>query len=222
MFGILQTGKRRPSQTAEPGRRTQWASSLRRRQEQQGSALLEFAITLPLLTVLVVGIYDFSDAFNQKQKIEQAAQEGAIVAGAQPMSDIAQSSTPTPTNPDSLQPVVTAIVNSLAGSGVLTNANQGSCKAPFAPSGQTALAWTYTVLGCSGAYPADPLAIVINRGWVCPAPCASGPPAAVGTIVTVQYPYHWTFNKVIQLLIPGATYAAITQLTESATVHNQM
>src|SRR5450755_3143018 len=47
----------------------------------RGSALVEFAITLPLLVVFVVGIYDFSGAFNQKQKIAQAAQEGAIVAG---------------------------------------------------------------------------------------------------------------------------------------------
>ena len=54
----------------------------------QGSAILEFAIVLPLLVVFVVGIYDFSGAFNQKQKIEQAAQEGAIIAAAQPMSPI--------------------------------------------------------------------------------------------------------------------------------------
>jgi hypothetical protein len=40
--------------------------------------------------------------------------------------------------------------------------------------------------------------------------------------VTIVYPYHWQFNSVIQLLIPGANYAAITQLTESATVQNQM
>ncbi len=37
----------------------------------QGSAILEFAIVLPLLVVFVVGIYDFSGAFNQKQKIER-------------------------------------------------------------------------------------------------------------------------------------------------------
>src|ERR1035441_4813911 len=74
----------------------------------QGSALLEFAIVLPLLVVFVVGIYDFSGAFNQKQKIAQAAQEGAILAGAQPMSDIEGGTA----NPDSLQPVVVAIFNS--------------------------------------------------------------------------------------------------------------
>ena len=57
-----------------------------RLREVQGSALVEFAITLPLLVVFIVGIFDFSGAFNQKQKIEQAAQEGAIIAGAQPTS----------------------------------------------------------------------------------------------------------------------------------------
>jgi hypothetical protein len=184
----------------------------------QGSALLEFAIVLPLLVVFVVGIYDFSGAFNQKQKIEQAAQEGAIIAGAQPMSDI-QSSNP---NPGSLQPVVTAVVNSLSGSGVLSNAACG----PFIVTGPPpGLAWTYTISGCSSAYPADDLVITINRGCVCGpcgSPCPSGPPYSVGTVVTIQYPYHWRFNSVIQLLIPGANYAATTRVTESATVHNQM
>src|ERR1700693_4491458 len=107
--------------------------------DARGSALLEFPIVLPLLVVFVVGIYDFSGAFNQKQKIEQAAQEGAIIAGAQPTSDIAS-----PSSPVSLQPVVAAIFNSLAGSGVLTKANQGTCIAPGTASGPTGVAWTYT------------------------------------------------------------------------------
>src|ERR1700726_2871922 len=90
--------------------------------EAEGAALLEFAIVLPLLMVFVVGIYDFSGAFNQKQKIEQAAQEGAIIAGAQPRTDITSAAiSPTAPAPASLLPVVTAIFNSLAGSGVLPN-----------------------------------------------------------------------------------------------------
>jgi len=180
----------------------------------QGSALLEFAIVLPLLVVFVVGIYDFSGAFNQKQKIEQAAQEGAIFAGAQPMSDIASGNA----NPDSLQPVVVAIFNSLAGSGVLPNAG-ASCLPPFpAPTPPTSpgLTWTYTITGCSAANPGDNLVIAINRGWT------HNGGGAVGTVVTVTNPYHWQFNSVIQVLISGASYAAITQLTGSATVHNQM
>ena len=175
--------------------------------EAQGAALLEFAISLPLLVVFVVGIYDFSGAFNQKQKIEQAAQEGAIVAGAQPTSDIQSSNG----NPDSPQPVVTAIFNSLVGSGALPS---GTCTPPGTASAPTGLAWKYTISGCP-----DNLVITINRGWV----SASGSPRSVGTRVTVAYPYHWRFNSVIQLLFSGTTgYAAITNLTESATVQNQM
>jgi hypothetical protein len=182
----------------------------------EGSAILEFAIVLPLLVVFVVGIYDFSGAFNQKQKIEQAAQEGAIIAGAQPMSDIQSSNA----SPASLLPVVTAVFNSLVGSGVLPS---GTCSNPpgivTGPgSGPTALTWTYTITGCSIGPLGGNLVITINRGWV----SSSGPPVAVGTVVTVQYPYNWTFNRVIQVLIPGAPYAATTQLTESASVHNQM
>jgi Flp pilus assembly protein TadG len=177
--------------------------------EVQGAALLEFAISLPLLVVFVVGIFDFSGAFNQKQKIEQAAQEGAIIAGAQPMSDIASSDG----NPTSLQAVSTAVFNSLTGSGVLAN---GACSPPGAASGPVGLTWTYKISGCDSA--GDVLVITINRGWV----AGSGTPMPVGTVVTVAYPYHWRFNSVIQLLIPGASYAATTQVTESATVHNQM
>jgi len=175
--------------------------------DAQGAAVLEFAISLPLLVVFIVGIYDFSGAFNQKQKIEQAAQEGAIIAGAQPTSDIAS-----PTAPDSLLPVVSAVYNSLVGSGVLPT---GTCTPPGTASGPTGLAWTYTLSGCP-----DSLVITINRGAV--VNLASPTPTLVGTSVQVQYPYHWRFNSVIQTLIPGASYAATTQVTESATVHNQM
>jgi Flp pilus assembly protein TadG len=197
--------------------------------EQRGSALLEFAISLPLLVVFVVGIYDFSGAFNEKQKIEQAAQEGAILTGAQPMSDIAPGGTGVTTNPDSLQPVVTAIFNSLAGNGVLTNPNQGTCKPPFAASAQSGLTWTYSITGCSsnpsGTAPgcmndvSDTLWIVINRAWV--SPTASGP-VVVGTTVQVSYDYDWRFNSVIQLLFPHSGYSARSCLTETSSVHDQI
>lgn len=175
----------------------------------QGAAILEFAIALPLLVLFVVGIYDFSGAFNQKLKMEQAAQGGAIIAGTQPTSDIESSNG----NPDSLQAVVAAVFNSLAGSGVLPNANQGACVLPGTVSGPAGLAWTYTLSGCNSAYTTNnDLKIVINRAWV------SGSPTALCTLVTVTYPYHWRFYSVIQSLFP-ANYSS---LSESATVHNQI
>jgi TadE-like protein len=181
--------------------------------DASGSALLEFAIVLPLLVVFVVGIYDFSGAFNQKQKMEQAAQEGAILAGAQPMSDIAT----TTDDPDSLHPVVIAVFNSLVGSGVVPS---GTCTPPGTASGPIGLAWTYRISGCSSAYPADTLVVRINRGWV---PAVAGTTKTVGTRLTVIYPYHWRFNRVIQLLFPGSSsYRATTRISETATTHNQL
>ena len=190
--------------------------------QAEGSAILEFAIALPLLVVFVVGIYDFGGAFNQKQKIEQAAQEAAIIAAAQPTSDLEPAAGKT-ANPDSLLPVVTAVVNSLGGSGVIDSA---SCAAPKAagPSGpRPTLTWTYTIHSCSSLYSQDNLVITINRGWRA-AISKSGQSGlyAVGTKVTVAYPYNWRFNSVIQVLIPGANYAPQTKLSESATVHSQM
>lgn len=181
-------------------------------EKQEGSALLEFAIALPLLVVFIVGIFDFSGAFNAKLKIQHAAQLGAIVAAAQPTNDL----DPTNANPGSLQPAVTVIFNSLAADNLLPLANQGACKTPVAAASNALLTWNYQISGCSSVS-TDNLTIAINRGVV-----PSGtPPLAVGTSVQVSYPYHWRFNSAIQLLFPGASYAAVTTLTETATVHNQ-
>ncbi|MGB9072471.1 MAG: TadE family protein [Terriglobales bacterium] len=182
----------------------------------RGSALVEFSIVLPLLVVFIVGIYDFSGAFNQKQKIEQAAQEGAIVAGAQPMNDIEPGAAP-----NSLQPVVSVIFNTLAAQNILPLANQGTCQLPVAGApGANPLQWTYTIHGCSGSFPGDNLIISINRGLTASV-SALPSTVTVSTQVVVSYPYHWRFNSVIQFLVPGASYAATTTVSETATVHNQ-
>ena len=173
------------------------------RSASRGSALLEFAIVLPLLVVFIVGIYDFSAAYNQKLKMEHAAHEGALAAVGQPTGD---EDAP---NPDSLQPAVEVVFNALASKGVLPLGNQGSCKTPVVGTPNGGVSWTYTISGCP-----DDLVITIDRG-VYSAP-------AVATAVTVSFPYHWRFNSVIQLLVPGASYAATTNLQQTATVHNQM
>ena len=180
--------------------------------DERGASLLEFAIVVPLLVVLVVGVYDFSLAFNQRQRIVQAAQEGAIVAGAQPMNDIQT----TTSNPATLQPVLTAVFNSLATNGVLPNS--GTSCTLSAPAPPTQLTWVYTIKNCSATYPSDNLVITINRGWY-----AGTGPVSVGTAVTVVYPYHWRFGSVIQLLIPGPNgYSTAAQVSSTATVHNQI
>ncbi len=179
-------------------------------QDCRGSALLELAISLPVLVVFIVGIYDFSGAFNQKQKMEHAAQQAALFAGAQPTNDI-EIDNP---DPQSLHPVVAVVFNSLANSGVLAQANQGTCTPTTPNVSQNGLQWTYAIQGCP-----DNLVITINRGWV---PAVTDPKLAIGTLVTVVYPYHWRFNSAIQLLLPGATYNATTYISLTAKVHNQL
>src|SRR5580765_4264275 len=111
--------------------------SVRVRTRTEGSALLEFALVLPLLVVFIVGIYDFSGAFNQKQKISHAAQEGAVVAGAQPMLDLDSANG----NPNSLQQVVTVIATSLSANNVIP---QAGCDSP-AGAWVIRLKWQYTM-----------------------------------------------------------------------------
>lgn len=187
----------------------------RLRNDVEGSVLLEFALVVPLLVVFIVGIYDFSGAYIQKQKIGHAAQAGAITAVGQPTGDM----DPAIGNPQSLQPVVTLIFNSLAADGVLPLANQGNCTPSAATVTNSQLQWTYSISDCS-APNADMLKVIIDRGSV--GSGALGTPDSVSTVITVIYPYHWRFNRVIQLLVPGATYAAATDLQQTATVHNQM
>ena len=123
------------------GTRGQSAEGMR-----EGAALLEFAIALPLLVVFVVGIYDFSGAFNQKQKIEQAAQEGAIIAGAQPMSDIATSTATTPRLPATGGDRSFQLAGRQWSRCPTRNLHASGYGHP-APAGLT---WTYTISGCPG------------------------------------------------------------------------
>src|SRR5579863_1335892 len=64
--------------------------------DDRGAQIVEFAISLPLLIFLVVGIFDFSNALTLKQRLTNAAREAARVAAADPASDLVNPSTPPP------------------------------------------------------------------------------------------------------------------------------
>ncbi|HUJ94963.1 MAG TPA: TadE family protein, partial [Terriglobales bacterium] len=53
-----------------------------------GAEIVEFVVSLPLIMVTVVGIFDFGTAFVVRQKISNAALQGARVAANQPMTDL--------------------------------------------------------------------------------------------------------------------------------------
>jgi len=173
--------------------------------DTHGSQILEFALTLPLLVVLVVGIYDFAQAFNTKEKLNFAARDGARFGSTQPTNDLSRD---TPVS-------VTAIRDLLDADLLATGINDcglGSIQ-------QTGpLTWTATGT-CQNS---STFTLTIDRGFVVsPTPTASAPVQEISTHVDLQYPYQWQFSSVIGLLIPGGRYAGITQIETDAVAANQ-
>jgi Flp pilus assembly protein TadG len=53
---------------------------MRRSTSEKGAALIEVALTLPLLLIVAVGIFEFGRAYQTQQVLTNAAREGARVA----------------------------------------------------------------------------------------------------------------------------------------------
>lgn len=159
--------------------------------------LIEFAVSLPLLVVFMVGIFDFSSAFVLKQNVAHIAAEAARVAANQPMSDVA--------NPGSCPASICAVRDVV--DRALTNNRIPDCGLNGAtPAGPVGLAWTFSAAGCS----AGALTLTIDRGYTYTANLSApfqAPYTIEATKVTLSYPHQWQFNKVITLILPGANYA---------------
>lgn len=188
--------------------------------EERAAQILEFALSLPLLVLFVVGIFDFSSAFTLKQKLTNVARDAARSAAADAANDLTQPQTAVPISvSDALQIVDNYLIaNHLSDCGLSTTAGS--------PSGLT---WTYTATsGC----PSGALTLVINRGYYFPAansgqpatlncaPVAPGAQTAViATCVSIQYPYQWRFGRVANLL--GSAASLPTQISASAVAMNE-
>jgi len=171
--------------------------------DDRAAQLVEFAVSLPLLVVFVVGIFDFSNAFTLKQKLTNAVRDGARVAAADPANDL---SSPIPV-PASVIDAFQVVHNNL----LANNINDCGIPSSNAPTTTSGLTWTYT--GTTSC-PSGGLTITINRGYYFPvtgatlpsASCTSQNPGAttttavVGTCVSIQYAYQWRFGRVASLL----------------------
>jgi Flp pilus assembly protein TadG len=183
---------------------------------EDGAALVEFAVALPLLMVFVVGIFDFSGAFTLKQKFTNVARDAARAAAADPASDL-QSTSPLSVN-DAFQ-----VVDSYLRANHINDCGITLTTSP------TGLTWTSTHTGNGCA--TGGLTIVINRGYYFPptgatlpsASCTSQSPAGktaiVGTCVSIQYGYAWRFGRVTSLL--GRTATLPPKISASAVVMNE-
>jgi hypothetical protein len=179
---------------------------------REGSQIAEFAISAPLLVVLAFGIFDFSGAFTMKEKVMSAAQQGSALAADQATRDLGNAS------PDSVLAARDSVFNYLANEKILPKANLGTCVPTSSIVSHTALAlvWSYSISGC-GNFPSDTLVITIDRGYV----FASGTENVASSRVSISYPYHWQFDRVIGLVAAGASYLPTTQIIADAIAQNQ-
>lgn len=193
------------------------ARSLARKMcKQEGAELIEFAISLPLLVVFVVGIYDFGSAFTLKQKLGNITFEAARIAASQPMSGL--SNTGSCGAPGSICTIRDIVASDLRQNRV-NDCSLGG--ATGAPSPSAPLTWIFTATGtCSGS-----LILTVGRGNLYSATLPN-PPFSANTYTTdatqikMQYPYQWQFNRVIGLLVSGANYPGNSTLTLTAVIQN--
>lgn len=178
----------------------------------EGSQIVEFAVALPLLVVLVVGIFDFSSAFNLKQKIHNGALLAARIGASQPTRDL--STTGNCNAPESICAIRDAVANSL------TAAKVNACGLDTAAATPGAnLTWTFTAnSGCPGT-----VTLTVERGYTYTATLS--PPFQTNytieaTRATLSYPYRWQFSGVIRLVASNATYPGSSQIQSVAVVQN--
>jgi Flp pilus assembly protein TadG len=187
-----------------------------------GAQIVEFAVSLPLLVVFVVGIFDFSGAFTLKQKLTNLARDAARVAAGDPASDVPSASTTLPTS-------VTDAYQLIANYFTVNQMN--NCGVTAASATNSGTTWTFSATG--NGCPTPGLTIIINRGYYFPESSGSVAPsvtcvgqavgsqtALIATCVSIQYAYQWRFGNVDSLLgsspvLPKAISATAVAMNEN-------
>ena len=176
--------------------------------EAEAAELLEFALAIPLILVMVVGLLDFANAYHTKQALANAAREGSRLGAAAGRSDITQ------TSPTSVQNIHDAVVAYLQNAGISTTfigSTASTCVTSGNPNG---FCWDYNASGSYGLR-VERSVILTNTD--------SNSTTLYATRVTLLYPYNWTFgfNHVITLLIPSATAAGTIGIQADAMMVDQ-
>jgi Flp pilus assembly protein TadG len=178
------------------------------RRSSSGAQIVEFALAMPLLLVLVIGILDFGQAFNLKQKLNNAAREGARFAIEEPCADCTKAA------PATTQAIENSIVNYLTNAGVNLCGLTGTTPPTTGP--QPLASWTFpspsTCPGTSANFTVE-----IDRGNTF---LDSNGITVTSSQVIINSPYAWTFNRIITLLAPGSSYQAVTIISSNAIMQN--
>jgi Flp pilus assembly protein TadG len=184
--------------------------------------LVEFAVSLPLLVVFVVGIFDFSGAYTLKQKLTNVARDAARAAASEPSNDLQAPSSGIPASVnDAFQ-----VVNNYLIANKINNCGVAPSLVVIGP-GET---WRFS--GNSNGCQGTGLVIVINRGYIfmanggsqpadlnCSSQSAGAQTAVIATCVSIHYAYQWRFGRVASLL--GSTTALPSNITATAVAMNE-
>ena len=169
--------------------------------EECGAQLLEFALSLPFLLVLVIGITDFGQAYNTRHILTNAAREAARITVSNPLNIFNANCS----SDCAIQAAADASKTYLVNAGF----TKASCIDPTNPSTAGPPTWTFT---CNG------VTLTINHNFTVaggadnlPVPC---------TQVTLSYPFSWTFQRVIGLLVKGSNLNLPSTITTTFVMQN--
>jgi hypothetical protein len=176
----------------------------RRLSSTEAAEIAEAAMVLPLVFMLLMGIIWFGRAFNIYSTIQQAAQQGAVIA-ARPSCATCTQASPWGTTNFPGDATVTGVVEAVMKSSNL-DTTQIISNAPASP-----------VFCANPPYPAGACSTTIDNITVCRSVQLNSPvstqPAQCGTVVSFQYPF--TFN------FPG-TSLNMQQIVLSAQAQSRM
>ncbi len=189
--------------------------------QDHAAQLVEFAVSLPLLVLFVVGIFDFSAAFTLKQKLTNVARDAARVAAADPSADVGNLTSGVPSSITHAFKVIDSY---------LTANNLNDCGLASKTPSSSGVTWTYTVAPTGN--PPCGITVIINRGYYfpvtsttapalnCQSQAPGGQTALVGTCVSIQYAYAWRFGRAASLLgrntaLPADLSAVAVSLNEN-------
>jgi Flp pilus assembly protein TadG len=177
--------------------------------DERAAQIVEFAVSLPLLILFVVGIFDFSNAVSLKQKLTNAAREAARAAAADSANDLGSPSTAVPVSVgDAFQVVDNYLLSEKVNDCGMAMANTMTA---------AGLTWTYTAAG--NGCPGNGIKVIINRGCTNPITTNAGTLNLIGTCITLSYAYKWEFNNVASAF--GWTASGPSTITVLAGAFNE-
>lgn len=163
---------------------------------ERGSQLLEFAFAMPILLLLVVGAWDLGSAIALKQKLTNAALQGARIAS----SELWKVSTSCPSTPCAITDAENAVVL------YLKNANVDASCISSTTASTTGLAPYYTGYkwACSGSATSLDISEVLKNG-------------VVNVQVTLTYPLKWILTDFMGIGPPGKTISTTVAMVNTGT-----